>query len=337
MQIFKLITFILVNTFALNAYADNIVSHEYYIPYNGQKIHLQEKKLSLTKPNKVIVFINPLSIPALTAFDVPNYSLMDAFAKHGYDVWALDFIGQGRSSYPKVMESSPAQVGIYPLSANEAVKELGQVMSYISKATGKNSVSILGWSWGSVVGAMYAIQHPKSIDHLILYGSMYSSPLPEYIQPIFIKPFTGNNNNFSKNLPAYQNIPWEIIKAHWKMMINGNSSIAQESAIEAVAKVYIAADPKPVITNSLRRAMGPMKDLYSIWNGKPIYNIRALTTPTLVIYGDQDLFADHGLYVKLTNVKVKQEIELKEATHWLIYEKTRDQFIDDVVKFLNDK
>ena len=337
MQNFKKIISIVSCAFVFNTYADSVISHEYYVPYNGQKIHLKEKKLSSPKATKVIVLVNPLSIPALSAFDVPNYSLMDALAKRGYDVWGIDFVGEGVSSYPKIMESSPAPVGIYPLQATEAVKELQHGISYISKTTTKKNVSILGWSWGSVVGAMYSIQYPKQVSHLVLYGSMYSSKLQESIQPIFIKPFAGNDKEFSESLPAYQNIPWKVIHTHWNMMINGDKSIVEESTVEQVAKVYTAADPKPVMANSLRRPTGPMKDLYSIWNGTPIYDISKLTTPTLVIYGDQDLFADHELYGKLTSVKLKQEIELKEATHWLIYEKTRDQFVNDVVNFLNEQ
>lgn len=333
---YKKIFLILVTTFIASANANSIVAKDYYILYNGQKIHLREKKVSEAH-GEVVVLINPLSIPALSAFDVPNYSLMDALAKRGYDVWGIDFIGEGSSSYPKVMEVSPAPIGVYPLPATTAVKELNQGINYISKTTGKKKVSILGWSWGSVVGAMYAIQNPKQVSHLVLYGAMYSSKLKKSIQPIFIKPFSGVNNDFSESLPAYQNIPWKVINTHWNMMINGNKSIVEESAVKQVGKAYIEADPKPIIANSLRRPMGPMKDLYSIWNGRPIYDISKLTTPTLVIYGDQDLFADHELYNKLTHVKLKQKVELKEATHWLIYEKTCGQFVDAVAKFLNNK
>ncbi|MDQ5921683.1 MAG: hypothetical protein QG673_1742 [Pseudomonadota bacterium] len=353
---FRIICLILASMFVIDAYAitnavnntdnntDNLIANEYYIPYNGQQIHLKEKKLSSSesrsgsrsKSRKVIVLINPLSIPALSAFDVPGYSLMNDLAQNGYDVWGIDFIGEGKSTYPKTMNISPAPIGTYPLSANQAVKQLHQAIDYISKQTGKHNVALLGWSWGSVVGAMYAIQNPHQINHLVLYGSMYSSQLQESIQPIFIKPFAANNGAFSESLPAYQNIAWQVINSHWHMMINGNTSIAEESAIDAVGKVYIEADPAPVMPNSLRRPMGPIKDLYSIWNGKPIYDISKLTVPTLVIYGDQDFFADHDLYNKLTNVKIKQKIELKQATHWLIYEKTRQQFINDVVKFLNN-
>lgn len=336
MQNYKILCAGVMGLFLSNAYASAIISNEYTIPYaSGQTLHLKEKKLATAKSEKVIVLVNPLSIPALSAFDVPGYSLMDALAAKGYDVWGVDFTGEGSSSYPVSMNKSPAPNGVYPLEAKDAVKELNYSIDYIAKKTGKKSVDLLGWSWGSVVAAMYSIQYPKQVDHLVLYGSMYSSKLAESIQPIFIKPFESPVGVFSQNLPAYQNIPWKVINTHWNMMLESNPTIASESAINAVGKTYVNADPKPVIPDSLRRPMGPMKDLFAIWNARPIYDISKLTTPTLVIYGDQDLFADHELYSKLSNAKVKQEIVLKEATHWLIYEKTRAEFVNDVTDFLN--
>lgn len=336
MRSYKLLCAGIASILLSNAYAATIVSNEYTVPYSGgQTLHLKEKRLSTTLSGKVIVLINPLSIPALSAFDVPGYSVMDALAAKGYDVWGIDFTGEGSASYPPSMSISPAPQGVYPLEAKDAVKELKDGVDYIVKKTGKKSVDLLGWSWGSVVAAMYSIQYPKQVNHLVLYGSMYSSELAESIQPIFIKPFESPIGVFSRNLPAYQNIPWKVINTHWSMMLESNPTIASESAINAVGKVYANADPKPVMPTSLRRPMGPMKDLFAIWNAQPIYDINKLTTPTLVIYGDQDLFADHELYSKLANVKTKQEIVLKEATHWLIYEKTRAEFVDDVAEFLN--
>ncbi|RTL10814.1 MAG: alpha/beta hydrolase [Neisseriaceae bacterium] len=336
MRSYKLLCVGIASILLSNVYAATIVSNEYNVPYSGgQTLHLKEKRLSTILSGKVIVLINPLSIPALSAFDVPGYSLMDALAAKGYDVWGIDFTGEGSASYPPSMSISPAPQGVYPLEAKDAVKELKDGVDYIVKKTGKKSVDLLGWSWGSVVAAMYSIQHPKQVNHLVLYGSMYSSKLAESIQPIFIKPFESPIGVFSQNLPAYQNIPWKVINTHWNMMLESNPTIASESAINAVGKIYVNADPKPVMPTSLRRPMGPMKDLFAIWNAQPIYDINKLTTPTLVIYGDQDLFADHELYSKLANVKTKQEIVLKEATHWLIYEKARAEFVDDVAEFLN--
>ena len=337
MAIYKYLIFTVVLFATQSVFSIKVSSQDYYITYkNGLKIHLKEKKVANAKQSKVIVLINPLSIPSLEAFDVPGYSVMDTLAKSGFDVWGIDFIGQGKSSYPPEMLTNPAPTGLIILQAKDTVPQLNKAINYIVQKTGNKSVAMLGWSWGSVVAAMYAINHPKQVDHLVLYGAMYSFALSESAQKLFIKPYEAiDHHTFSTTLPAYQNISWKIIENHWKMMINNNNSIATQDAFTAVGNTYCKIDSHPFIKNTVRRPIGPMKDLYSIWNNQPIYDTNKLTVPTMVIYGDQDIFADPNLYSKLANVKIKQEVKLKEATHWLIYEKSRSQFNDMVIKFLN--
>ena len=43
--------------------------------------------------------------------------------------------------------------------------------------------------------------------------------------------------HLTKIYPAYQNIPWNIIKTHWQMMTEGNAGIAQEDAFNAVVNL----------------------------------------------------------------------------------------------------
>lgn len=361
MKSYSFLIIFFISIFISSAYANDLNSSDYYIKYNDQKIHLKEKRVSEKDFKGIIMLLNPLSIPSLSAFDIPGYSLMDSLAENGYDVWAIDFIGEGTSSYPESMTKFntpigfyPTQKGVYPLQAKEAVKELNAAIDFILEKNKQKNLHLLGWSWGSVVAAMYSIEYPQKVDHLVLYGSMYSSHLKKSLEPLFIKPYAGKDGQFSNNLPAYQSVPWKMVENHWKMMlgipwknidhhgemmIGENEDIVSNSVINKVGDVYIKIDPNPNphVKNSLRRPMGPMKDLYSIWNGEPIYDISKLKTPTLVIYGDQDFFADHYLYEKLTNTKYKQLKEIKHATHWLIYEKTRQEFIDDVINFLNRK
>ena len=335
MRICKNLWLVLGVFLTFNLSALSLSTSVYDIPYaDGATLHLKEKKLISCKACKVIVLVNSLSIPSLAAFDVSGYSLMDALANSGYDVWGIDFIGEGKSSYPRAMQESPAPLGVFPLSASEALPQFKQAIDYISTKTGQSSVALLGWSWGSVVAAMYSINYPRKVNHLILYGAMYSARLPESVATIFVKPFAANPGEFKTDLAAYQNIPWEIIKNHWQMMRHGNLTIARPEAVSAVGATYTQCDPHPVIPGSLRRPMGPLRDLFTIWNGKPLYEIKQLSTPTLVIYGDQDLFADRSLYGQLKKTRFKQEVQLKQATHWLIYEKTRAQFVAEVLAFL---
>jgi pimeloyl-ACP methyl ester carboxylesterase len=334
MQIYKVIGLVIGFLISINLNALSISSKDYYLPYTAAVIHLKEKKLAKCNKCEVIILLNSLSIPALEAFDVPEYSLMDAFASAGYRVWGIDFIGEGKSSYPKVMQEFPPANGIYPLSLFQALVQLKQAIAYISKETGAASVTLLGWSWGSVVAASYASANPKQINHLILYGAMYESQLPAAAAAIFVQPYADVSGVFRNDLPAYQNIPWQIIKTHWRMMSASNRSIVTPQALTRVEQTYIQIDPHPILARSLRRPLGPLRDLFSIWHGHALYDANKITTPTLVIYGDLDIFADRGLYQHLTKVSVKQEVQIKNATHWLIYEKTRKQFIAKVLSFL---
>lgn len=317
-------------------YASTINVREYYVPYlDGKQIHIKEKKLADNKPHQVLVLLNPLSIPSLEAFDVPGYSLMDTLAKAGWDVWGIDFIGQGKSSYPSEMQKNPAPAGKFPLRAKDATLQLDYIIPFILHQANKKTLSMLGWSWGSIVAAMYAINHPKQVDHLVLYGAIYDSSLPASVEAQFVLPYASANHQFNKHLPAYQNISWQMIENHWKKMIAGNKNITSPQVFNVVGKAYCQIDPHPFIKNTLRRSMGPMEDLFLAWNGYPLYAIHALTIPTLVIYGEHDFFADKRLYSQLTHVKIKKEIILENATHWVIYEKNRKVFSDAVLNFLN--
>ena len=38
--------------------------------------------------------------------------------------------------------------------------------------------------------------------------------------------------------------------------------------------------------------MGPLEDLYAIWNNRPLYDVSQIISPVLVIYGEDDWFAE---------------------------------------------
>lgn len=315
---YKYYIFFFLFFFSHAAFSTSLISKDYFIPYQNQfKIHLREKKINNNKIKPVVVLLAPLSIPSLKAFDVPNYSAMTILAKAGFDVWGVDFLGEGQSSYPAIK-----------LRARDAVKQLNVIISFISNQTEQKKVSLLGWSWGSVVAAMYTIDYPARINKLVLYGAMYAFSAPD-----LIKPYENAHHQFDDTLPTYQNIDWNMILDHWKMM-SGKEMFASPAALQAVEKTYKTIDKE--LAGKVRRPVGSMKDLFEIWSGRPVYSIDSLKTPTLVVYGKQDYFADPNLYSKLKNVKIKKEVVLNQATHWLIYEKTRFQFYQDVIHFLRE-
>ena len=268
-----------------------------------------------------------------------DYSIMNNFAILGYDVWSIDFIGEGSSSYFKEMSVPPIKLSLnirqqnqllLPLSSNEAVEQLNFVITQIpilqNQANATNKINLLGWSWGSVVMAKYAILYSNKINKLIFYGAMHANKLDDKLQELFIKPFNDGMYN-------YQIIPWNIVLHHWTMM---NNNLKPELSNE-LANMYGTLDIKNFYANisditndadnndinnkndamSIRRPNGPMYDLYNIWQGIPVYDITKINNKSLVIYGKNDFFADHKLSSKLSR---SSEVIIPHATHWLIYE-----------------
>ncbi|PGE83298.1 alpha/beta hydrolase, partial [Bacillus pseudomycoides] len=93
-------------------------------------------------------------------------------------------------------------------------------------------------------------------------------------------------------------------------------------AMDSVKDVFLHSDPISEKNNGIiRRPMGPLEDLYSIWNNRPLYDASQITSPVLVIYGEDDLFADRDMLSKLTGTKQKKEVVIPNATHWAVYEK----------------
>ncbi len=314
----------------------NIVLEESKIPSPDadNKIYLRHKKLSsqdTPTADEVVLFLEPFSVPTARAFDVPGYSWMDDFAKRGYDTWAMDFRGFGQSDRPKEMDAPPRQ-NPPVVTHQEALKDLDAVINYIKQKQNVDKVNLVGWSWGAVVAGEYAAMQPENVNKLVLYGFMHGFSLPSMTEPFENKQKPGEFNHQS---PAYQVVDFETGMHHWHMMMNGRP-LASREAMEQVEHVFTASDPtgKNRADHAIRRPMGPLKDLFSIWTSRPLYDLSQITTPVLVIYGDSDFFAEKNVLKKLTGTKEKKEVVIPEATHWVLYEKNRGMLLDETDLFL---
>ncbi len=110
----------------------------------------------------VLLLAHGSSVSALPTFDlmVPGageYSMMNVFARLGYDVWALDFSGYGRSTMPS--GNSDVAMGSADLLA---------VSDLIRRETGRDSVFLMGESGGALKCGRFAMDHPERIARLVL-------------------------------------------------------------------------------------------------------------------------------------------------------------------------
>jgi len=188
---------------------ERFVPHVSTVPANeGERvgIYLREKAAASTLTEagtaldgRVVLFIHGGSVSSVPDYDLDykDYSWMAFLAEAGFDTFAMDQSGYGRSPRPMMDDPcnmSPedqAQVTPNPLSGpcepsyafgSTTVQsdwdEIDSVVDYIRELRGVARVSLIGWSAGGRRAGGYAARFPEKVDKLFLYAPGYSPDGP---------------------------------------------------------------------------------------------------------------------------------------------------------------
>ena len=113
----------------------------------------------------MLFLVHGSSLSAQSSFDlkVPGseYSMMDVFARYGFDVWTMDHENYGRSS----QTSSNSDIA-------SGVEDLKAAMAVVQRETGRDKVHMFGKSSGAIRAGAFA-QAPQRVDRLILTAFTY--------------------------------------------------------------------------------------------------------------------------------------------------------------------
>jgi pimeloyl-ACP methyl ester carboxylesterase len=110
-----------------------------------------------------ILFVHGSSISATPSFDLqipgrPERSVMDWFARRGYDTWCVDCEGYGRSDKSRPVNSD----------VSCGADDLAAASTYIMKETGGEKVMLYGESSGGLRAALHAQRNPEQVRRLAL-------------------------------------------------------------------------------------------------------------------------------------------------------------------------
>ena len=119
------------------------------------------------KPLPVLLMVHGSSNSSQSSFDLATpgkgeYSLMNTFARLGYDCWTLDHENYGRST----------QTGGNSDIAS-GVEDLKAAVEVIAKETGQPKVHMFGESSGAIRAGAYAQAVPARVDRLVLGAFTY--------------------------------------------------------------------------------------------------------------------------------------------------------------------
>jgi pimeloyl-ACP methyl ester carboxylesterase len=118
------------------------------------------------KARPVLFMVHGSSNSSRTSYDlqVPGqqYSMMDAFARYGYDVWTMDHEGYGYSS--RSSGNSDIKSG---------VEDLKRAAEVVKRETGQSKAHYFGTSSGAIRAGAYAQAEPERADRLVLSAFTY--------------------------------------------------------------------------------------------------------------------------------------------------------------------
>jgi hypothetical protein len=150
------VIFIFAACFA-NAQPAQVVRRDFFVPEgNGIRIFVRQVAAKHgPRSAPAVLLIHGARVPGIASFDlqVPGGSLAADLATRGLAVYVMDVRGYGASTRPKEMEE-PAEGGAALLRSNEAARNMGAAVDWISRAPPSSDSGAVGLGYGRTVGGI---------------------------------------------------------------------------------------------------------------------------------------------------------------------------------------
>jgi pimeloyl-ACP methyl ester carboxylesterase len=147
-----------------------IWSSEYWTKKGDVPLWMFRKRVGAPKPGEparpVLFLVHGSSVTSRT-FDINvpgqgEYSVMNEFARYGFDVWTMDHENYGKSG----RTSGNADTA-------SGVEDLKVAMEVVARETGLKKYHFLGESAGALRAGAYAMVAPDRVDRLVLAAFTY--------------------------------------------------------------------------------------------------------------------------------------------------------------------
>ena len=150
--------------------ASEIWSSEYWAKRGDVPLWMFRKRLGAPKagepPRPVVFFVHGSSVTS-RAFDVTvpgkgEYSVLNEFARYGFDCWTMDHENYGKSG--RTSGNSDIASGVEDLKA---------AVEVVARETGRRKFHFVGESSGALRAGAYAMAAPDHVDRLVFAAFTY--------------------------------------------------------------------------------------------------------------------------------------------------------------------
>lgn len=297
----------------------------------GTQLYVRNKRpvdMTLFTSDRTLLFVHGATLPSEATFDFPleGLSWMDYIARHGWDVYLMDVRGYGRSTRPPEMDQ-PATSNPPIATTDVAVKDVGAAIDFILHRRGIPGLSLMGWSWGTVITAAYAADHGDKVESLVLFAPPWLRARPP-------------SQAASRPPGAYVAAP--PTRDRLQAGAPDDRKVDLMPKFEAWAAAAITTDPVGAKQDPpvLRSPAGVFHDNQTYWQaGRPYYDPGRIKAPTLVVVAEWDGLTPpegaHAIFRKLPSGPDKRLVVIGEGTHLLLLEKNRMQLFREAQLFLD--
>jgi pimeloyl-ACP methyl ester carboxylesterase len=241
----------------------NLVGAEHWTSKGDVKLFLWNKCAGdPARSAGTILFVHGSSMASQPTFDLdvpgrPDSSVMEWFAKRGYDCWCVDMEGYGRSTKDRD-NNAPILFGADDCYA---------AATYIRKLRGNHRLLVYGISSGALRAALFAERHPDMVDRLALDATVWTGEGSPTL------------HERRKKLPEFQSKNRRPIDRAFVYSIfnRDHPGTAEDRVIEAFADAILKLDSSV-----------PTGTYVDMCAKLPVVNPEKIAAPTLIMRGQWD-------------------------------------------------
>ena len=244
--------------------AEPVTGVEHRVEHAQLRLQVWEKFVDQATGKPVVILAHGSGVGGRESFDLqvpgkPSYSLMDFLARAGFDTFAPDVRGFGRSTRP--------DDGV---STAQAAVDLDAVVDYVLKLRQRQRVLLFAQSWGTQYAGIFVMAHPDKVEKYVSSAQMHANS-PDLAQR------RARIDEFRSS--AYVSVPEAARKRRFYSMTP--DAVSDPEVVVAYAKA--AALVQPTVPT------GPQLDMTT---RMPMVDPRRIAVPTMLIHGQYDDVAD---------------------------------------------
>jgi pimeloyl-ACP methyl ester carboxylesterase len=239
-----------------------IEGREHWTQKGEVRLFLWEKRAVTPERRGTVLFVHGSSMASQPTFDLtvpgrPDSSVMDWFARRGFDTWSVDMEGYGRSDKHRDINCDIAN----------GADDLAVASSYILKTRDSGPLLVYGISSGALRAALFAERNPERVKRLALDAFVWTGKGSPTLA------------ERAKRLPEFKaknRRPVDRAFVH-SIFNRDHPGTAEEKVIEAFADAILALDSSM-----------PTGTYVDMCSKLPVVDPGRITVPTIVMRGQWD-------------------------------------------------